>query len=694
MRINLRVKLVLIIIAIIIFANITLGVVAFRHSNEAMTKSINQSLTILSEKVSTSIEEMNEQEFLMLRSLSHMPFLQDGTMDLQEINNYLQNLITIDEYKYENIAFYDANGDSYTTDGRKINFKGRSYFEKAMAGGEFVSVPMYSPVIDDTLQFYSVPVFNDIGRVIGCVSSVIKGDRLTEFCQLIDIGAGFCPAIVDRESGKNIVNVNAGTNDDNGAAEDLDPESELGKVIGELMSGEVDTFVFTDPTLNVKMTGSFRPITNTTWSVFCVAPYDYFYAGLKSIQIAIGIGLLASILAATIIGYIVIRILIKPLFTIKNAIMDIASGNADLTQRLPNTSDDEIGDVVKGFNNFTEKLQSIVKDINLSNNELEEAGSQLNNSSQETIGSIEGIISSIASMNTQIGNQGSSVAETAGAVNQIASNIESLEKMVENQVNGVKAASETVEEMISNIASVNASMDQMSESFIRLTESAQSGSSLQANATDRIERIRTQSETLQEANFAISAIAEQTNLLAMNAAIEAAHAGDAGKGFSVVADEIRKLSETSGEQSRTIGEQLNNIRGQIEEMVNASKQSSDAFQDVTVRIKETDELVKQVKLRMEEQTEGSQKITQALQEMNDSSLEVRTASKEMAEGNKAILEEVKNLQDATSVMNSSMEEMASSARKINETGSELNNISATMMEKIDDIGMQINQFKV
>ena len=144
----------------------------------------------------------------------------------------------------------------------------------------------------------------------------------------------------------------------------------------------------------------------------------------------------------------------------------------------------------------------------------------------------------------------------------------------------------------------------MAASFDDLSANAQTGFSKQQDVNDRIKQIENQSEMLHEANLAISSIAEQTNLLAMNAAIEAAHAGEAGKGFSVVADEIRKLSETSSAQSKTIGEQLNSIQESITEVVSASTEASDAFSAVSNKIKETDQIVMQIKAAMEEQNSG------------------------------------------------------------------------------------------
>ncbi|MCQ2247398.1 MAG: methyl-accepting chemotaxis protein [Treponema sp.] len=695
MRINLKAKLILMVALIIIAVNIIIGVISYRTSSSALSNSVNQNLSLVSEKVAEEIEAMNEQEFNVLKSLAALPFIKDESVPLLEKTEQLKQIVKIDLKKYENIGYYNKEGFSYSRDGVYHSSREKNYFQAAINGKEFVCDPFYSDVGKKWLQIYAVPVYDENNQINGVVTGILYGDRLQKVIESIDIGGGFHPAVMNRSTGETIANANEGTDKAGNNVADLDPNSSLGRVINGVMSGDTATTTFDDPSIGMKMCVSYRPIgTKVPWSVFCVAPHAFFYSKLKIMQHTIVIGILCSILVAFIVCSIVIRALIKPLGYVKDSITEIASGNADLTRRIPQTSKDEIGDVVIGFNSFTEKLQDIVKGIKSSNNELDLAGNNLNDSMQDTADSIKGILETIDTVHSQINDQGNCVSQTVGAVNEIASNIESLERMIETQSLGVSQASSAVEQMIGNIVSVNKSMDAMANSFEVLASEAESGSKIHYEANERIEQIRIQSETLQEANQAIASIAEQTNLLAMNAAIEAAHAGEAGKGFSVVADEIRKLSETSSEQSKTIGSQLTSISELIQSVVEASLNSSRAFQNVTVKISETDELVRQIKAAMEEQTVGSKQISDALHSMNDSTIEVKTASKEMAEGNKVILEEVRILQDTTGEMKASMEEMSSGASKINETEQSLEDISRQMKDSIMEIGKQIDQFKV
>lgn len=697
MKMNIKTKIMALTVALLFLSNVTVGTILYRVSKENLQNAVVSQMAAVTQDAASQIHGINQSQFELLKNLTALPVIQNDKASLLEKCSTLGAVASMDD-RYENIAFYDLSGNTVSKDGIIRNFADREYFKEAKKGNSFISNPTFeSKITNRELLFYSVPVYSlNENKIIGVMVAVCYASFIDKITKSITVGEKYHPALLDMRTGETVTKTiselkskKGGLFKKNSSADSLD------NILKGALSGQIGGGVFYDEETETQMSSAYQPVGgDCSWTVLLAAPYDYFFGGMKRIRNAVVIGLIVTIILGDIITLILVSMLIKPLQAVKTNINEIASGNADLTKRILSKSEDEVGDVVKGFNKFTEKLQGIVSSIKNADSNLQLAGEDLLASTEDTSASITQILANIESVHNQINNQAESVQGTAGAVNEIASNIESLEKMIENQTAGVTQASAAVEEMIGNIHSVNNSMDKMASSFEDLTNRAQEGSSLQQDVNIKIDQIKNQSMSLQEANAAISSIAEQTNLLAMNAAIEAAHAGEAGKGFSVVADEIRKLSETSSEQSKTIGEQLSLIQDSIGAVVTASMQSSDAFMGVADKIKETDELVRQVRAAMEEQNQGSQQISQALHSMNDSTMEVRNASLEMAAGNKQILAEVQNLQDATGVMKQSMEEMSTGARKINETGAALSEISQKMQESINMIGGEINQFKI
>ena len=689
---GIKTKISLALLGLIFLTASAIVTFSYQKSNEELTAAVETSNLNLANTVAAKIQTINEREFKMIDSIASLSIIRDPEVDLHE-KWMLANSVTNGKSKYFGIGCFNEKGVGYGTTGTYGDMHEREYLQISMQGKNALMDPNWSSVNGHLCTFYAVPFYSESGKQLGEIDAVVDATDLCHTMTTLTVGKSSHPFVMSRKTGRYIAHENQKLVEENTVVADVSAAG-FKPIIQRIMDGETGAEVFYDEKAKAKYAVSYQPIEGCDWSAVCLAPYDDFYSGITKLLHAMILITVIALVIAVAVGMFVVKLSIKPLKNVSSAINGIASGDADLTRRLNATTKDEIGEVVNGFNKFSEKLQTIIGDVKNSKDDLMVAGDDMSCTAQDTAAAITEIIANIESMHKQIEGQKGSVDQTAGAVNEIASNIESLEKMIESQSSGVTQASAAVEQMIGNISSVNASMDKMATSFGELRANSQAGFGKQKVVNERVKEIENQSQMLQEANVAIASIASQTNLLAMNAAIEAAHAGEAGKGFAVVADEIRKLSETSTTQSKTIGDQLNNIKNSINDVVVASTEASAAFDSVSQKLEETDALVMQIKAAMEEQNEGSKQITEALHSMNDSTVEVRNASSEMEEGNKMILEEVRNLQNATMVMTQSMEEMAVGARKINETGATLNTISDKVKDSIIQIGTQVDQFKV
>ena len=630
-----------------------------------------------------------DQYLAYLTYYTESDILESG--DSKEIVEWMRNHVQHRPPVFDYIGWADDTATFYSDKGAVTNIKDRDYYQAIMQMGKdyYIDNPVTSKTTGQTIV-HVCKAAKVNGSTVGLFIGVIAVENISKVLEDVELN-GLGAGLLRSGNGEKITFV--------GEEYVLDmynecPDSE--EVTEQIVS---DSFIGISDTKWIKGKDGevlcvYTPVPRTKWSLTIMLDGKKVTAlasNTARIMIIFALILVAIII---IIAAITIYRSLKPLKVVEDAILEIATGNADLTKRINLTLNNEVGRVVTGFNMFSEKLHEIISAMKASKDELVFAGETLQSSISETSSAITQISANIDSIGTSINGQTNSVSQTAGAVNEIASNIESLNKMIESQSSSVVQASAAVEQMIGNINSVNNSVQRMAMEFQNLAQRAVVGVQKQDDVNNKIMVIESESKALQDANTVISDIAEQTNLLAMNVAIEAAHAGEAGKGFSVVADEIRKLSETSSAQSNTIGNQLNKITSGIEEIVSASQDAKSALQEISGGIRNTDNLVQEISNSMAEQEEGSKQISEALHNMNDSSSEVKTASVEMAEGNKAILAEIKNLQDATYSMKQGMDEMSEGAKHINQTSANLADISEKMEMSIKMMGDQVDQFHV
>ena len=690
-RFKISVILCWVLVGLIFVMNVIQGILISSFTKKSTAESYAMDCTQITNAYSLAIANKISEYMNQMTFYSNADIV--STADDQQIITWLREHNGNRKTYFSSVMYAGKSGVGYNDIGETENISNLDFYKEIMKNGK--SSYIDNPVKDKNgkIVFHIACAAKLHGEIFGLFAAVVPLENLENMVEYIRLGESGQTWIIT-DNGTIVANLNH-DNVMNLNLLDSSNDPSVIQIIKKAVNGGIGTG-WGKNWANIKGNTfvAYTPIAYTPWIlVFSVSESQVYKTGntLRNTNAVIS---LLTIIILAIFTLLVSGVMLKPLGVVEKSINEIASGHADLTQRIQIDSKTEIGSVVDGFNKFSEKLQNIVRELKNSKDQLAAAGEEMHVCSQETADSNNQILTNIETVSERISNQSASVDQTAGAVNEIASNIQSLEHMIEQMVMSVSQASAAVEEMIGNIDSVNGSVRKMADQFVELEETSAIGTERQQDVNEKINQIEQQSVMLQEANEAIASIAEQTNLLAMNAAIEAAHAGEAGKGFAVVADEIRKLSETSTDQSKTIGNQLKIIHDSIESVVSASQASSEAFTSVTDKIQSTDELVNHIKSAMEEQAEGSRQIGNALSVMNDSTLEVRTASKEMSEGNQAILTEIRQLQTATFAIKESMDIISSTTEKITETGQSLDKITKIMYDSILEIGNQVDQFKV
>ena len=410
-----------------------------------------------------------------------------------------------------------------------------------------------------------------------------------------------------------------------------------------------------------------------------------------------------NLITAVIVGY-VIFLLILALYIRKNAtalfasiidqLENLSSGKKDLTKRINIASVDELGYIAGMINVFSENIAMGMGEIKSDQQELSESSASLDSNAQGMHTAVEHITTEISKVQERSGAQMSSVNQASAAIHQIAHNIQSLNNSISIQSDSMGQASTAVEEMVGNIKSIGAVIEKMSEHFKTVNAAASEGLSVQNESSERVAKIVVQSQTLQEANRIIATISSQTNLLAMNAAIEAAHAGDAGMGFSVVADEIRKLAETASAESKKIQNELKQITATIDGIVKSSALSASVFTTVNERVSETENLVINVNNAIKEQQQGANQVLDALKRMNDISAEVKTGSIEMKEGSNAILNEISLMQSQSKDISSAMEIITADIKEINAEARDVSTLAGNAYSVVERIKEIADSFEV
>jgi methyl-accepting chemotaxis protein len=347
--------------------------------------------------------------------------------------------------------------------------------------------------------------------------------------------------------------------------------------------------------------------------------------------------LVISVLAAAI-SFVIQAGIVRPINAVVEALRDIAEGEGDLTQRLPVNTDDEVGQLSRWFNTFVDKVHNIITEFSTTATELNASTEKLSHTAKETE---QGVIS----QQSEIQQVVTAVREMAAVVDDVASNVTQTADNAEEADREANSGKGVVTRTMSQIENLAADINA---------------------AADVIDKLRQETDSIGSVLDVIRGIAEQTNLLALNAAIEAARAGEQGRGFAVVADEVRTLASRTQTSTQEIQEMIERLQAGAREAVQMMEKGTS----------QAEESVKQA----EEASRSLEAITGGVSSIKDKTNQIASASEEQSA--------------ATREMERNMDNIAGVARQTAEGSVEIASSTVELVAMAASMAKIVRQFKL